>query len=48
MAEVFKKIASVRDVFIHDRRGRDGQRFGFVRFNGSINKDRIGKMLNNI
>lgn len=32
LSEIFRKIGQVRDVFIPNKKGRDGIRYGFVRF----------------
>lgn len=46
MVERFKVIAPVKDIFIPNRRGRDGVGYGFVRFSNSIDKRRAELMLN--
>lgn len=48
LTEKFKRIAAVRDVFIPAKKGKDGTRYGFVRFGGNVDKNRVEIMLNKI
>lgn len=44
LMEIFNKVEPVLDVFIPNRKGNDGQRFGFVSFRVNIDKPRVEKM----
>ncbi|KAL8507814.1 hypothetical protein ACS0TY_018372 [Phlomoides rotata] len=48
LAEKFNKIEQVRDIFVLNRLDKNGKTFGFVRFGGNTNKDRLEWDLNNI
>lgn len=44
----FKEIDRVRNVFILDRRDKEGKRFGFIRFGGNIDIGKVEQEPNNI
>lgn len=48
LAERFKVVGLIRDIFIPNRKGRDGTQYGFVRFGCNIDKTRAEIQLNNI
>ncbi|KAL8552147.1 hypothetical protein ACS0TY_001001 [Phlomoides rotata] len=48
MFNMFSTVGVVRDVFIPNKRNKKGQRYGFLRFGSSINRDMVEKELNNI
>lgn len=48
LTETFGNIGWARDVFIPNKKGKDGIRYGFVCFGGNIDKARVERSLNNI
>lgn len=48
LTERFKDVGLVRDIFIPNRKGRDGVQYGFVRFGNNIDKTMAKTKLNNM
>ncbi|KAL8465920.1 hypothetical protein ACS0TY_035141 [Phlomoides rotata] len=48
MYKRFEEVEAVRDVFIPNKRNKNGQRYGFVRFGANVKIHMIEERLNNI